>query len=299
MKKRFLSREDQILLSEILKKPGEFFICRDGDEISAEMNAEQKRKFRKMKIALAKGLPLAYVLGHKWFYGNKFRVNKHALIPRPETEIMVDAIAETASKRKSVLIADTGTGTGAIIISAAKKLGRARKFEFFASDISAKALELARKNARAISPRKINFAKGNLAEPLIAHLHKKAAGEKAGKKTAGEKIPGKKPFLIIAANLPYLSKQELLEPTIKKEPKLALYGKGKKGFKTIAAFLGRLSKARGFLQAKSSGIAIFLEINYNQAQAAKKIIAKKFPGARLTIKKDLGGFYRLVKIELE
>ncbi len=288
MKPIFYSEEEEMLLSEIIKKPREFFITH-----KINLSPGRQKMFARGKNMLAKGFPLAYVLGFKWFFGNKFSVNPNVLIPRPETELLVEDVWEQIrkipkDKNNKIIIADVGTGSGAIVISIAKELekirGDARNIYLMGTDISGEALKVAKTNARAILRRKkIKFLKGNLAMPIFSELRRSS-------------FQPEKTFIIITANLPYLSKKELVAPSIKKEPKSALLGGKQKGFETIARFIGQIAKEN---KLQSAALAsVFLEINYNQARMAKKTIRENFPRAKIKLKKDLAGFYRLANFEL-
>ena len=175
-----------------------------------------------MQSQILAGEPLAYVLGEKWFYGQKFFVNSNVLIPRQETELLVEYALKTIKRNRPSAIYDIGTGSGAIAISVAYN----SKQQVIAVDISVKALIIAAKNARAILSKNWRLLK-----PLQSDLLKKIA-----------RIPGNS---IICANLPYLSKSELNERSINKEPVLALHGAYKgdsSSAATIFALLQQISK---------------------------------------------------------
>ncbi|MBU6447773.1 peptide chain release factor N(5)-glutamine methyltransferase [Patescibacteria group bacterium] len=260
------TQEEQIVLAHILGKSREFIIARP----EIKLSAEQRRRFAEAQRKLSQGIPLAYILGYKWFYGRKFAVNKNVLIPRPETELLVELAAGAAKKLKPQIIADIGTGSGAIIISLKKKLTGV-KIKFLATDISGKALATAKANAKKLAVKNIAFKKGNLANPVLKHL-------------AGKKI-------IVAANLPYLSSQQMKEPSIKFEPKIALYG-GKKSTQKIAALLAQLSRAQ-FASAE-----IFLEADPSQMREIKKAAEKYFRSPSVKIHRDLAGRNRVVQISI-
>jgi len=180
--------------------------------------------------------PLPYILGFKEFYSLQFKVNKNVLIPRVETEELVDLSLNFLKNKSFPKILDIGTGSGNIIISIAKNLKR--KAEYFASDISEKALEVAIYNANHHNV-KINF--------LISDLFN------------GFK---RKPFFdLIVSNPPYISEQEYkrLEIEVKKEPKKALITKDDGLF--IIKQLIRESPS----YLKSNGM-LLLEIGDNQKE---------------------------------
>jgi release factor glutamine methyltransferase len=262
--------EDEILLSAILNKSREFLVVHP----NAKLNSKQKQEFLEKQKLLKKGLPLAYVLGFKWFYESKFRVNPNVLIPRPETEELVDLAKKYAISNKSEYICDIGTGSGAIIISLRKSL-RKNKAQFIAIDISEKALKIAKENAKIISKKlTIKFIKGNLLAPLKKRL-------------------AKKENVLIIANLPYLSKKEIVkEPSIRYEPRLALYG-GRNDIDLIA----KLIKQIVGLNLRNS--KILLEINYNQSKKINAFVRKNLPNALTKTHKDLRGFDRIFEIKID
>jgi len=208
--------------------------------------------------------PTAYITGHKEFFGLDFRVNPHTLIPRPDTELLVEKAIELARDFPlSCLIADVGTGCGAIAVALAINLPRAK---IYATDISAAALEVAVDNCRCHKMRKrITLLQGNLLEPLSTPVH------------------------LIVANLPYIRESELAEimPEISKfEPHLALSG-GVDGLRRIEELI---SQARGKL---IDGGALLLEIGYDQGTAISSIVGQYLPGASVKIAQDLSGSDRV------
>ena len=229
-----------------------------------KLTTAELSKFKKLFARRQKGEPIAYILGSKEFYGLNFKVNKNVLIPRPETEQLVEQVIKYA-KNKKLKIADIGVGSGAIIISSAKNLNG----QFFGTDISKKALSIAKQNAK-IHQVKINFYQGNLLEPL-----------------------NNKKIDIITANLPYLDKAEkILLPSsdtkgLKFEPKIAWDG-GSDGLDYYRKFFKQTKKFK--IRPK----AIFLEIGHNQALEIKKLARQALPQYKFKIKKDLCGFDRLL-----
>jgi len=279
-----LSQEQELLLAALLSKPREFLLTHP-EFVSAFFSEKKFSKHRKsffQKTALLqKGWPLAYILSSKWFFGRKFFVNKSVLIPRPDTEILVELAVHYAKTEKPGKIIDVGTGSGAIIISVALELKNhfpkntkprnARQGIFFGIDLSKKALGVAKKNAKILLPKeKIFFKNGSLLSPLA-------------KKITGEKN------LLILANLPYLSKKELSEKSIKFEPKLALYG-GKNPQEKIEKLLRQIAKL------KLQRFCVLLEVNFDQAKKVKKTASILLPGSEIKIHKDLAGFQRFVEI---
>ncbi len=212
--------------------------------------------------------PTAYITGHKEFFGIDFKVSPGTLIPRPDTELLVETAIELANTAfpRSCLIADVGTGCGAIAISLALHLPQAK---FYATDISAAALELARSNCRRhrVSHR-VRLLQGDLLEPLP------------------------EPVQLIVANLPYISEPELprlpLEISMF-EPQMALAG-GTDGLMQIERLLSQASSKL------SSGGAVLLEVGYDQGSAVKSLAQKCFPTAKISVMTDLSGLDRVVRI---
>ncbi len=236
--------------------------------------------------------PLAYILGEKEFYGLKFKVNKNTLVPRPETEMMIDLVLhgienETQNKKNKIIIADIGTGSGNIIISIASQLKnfefRISDFDFFGIDISKKALDIAKQNAKSHRlNKKINFLHGNLLKPL-------------GKKCSMFHAPCS---MIIVANLPYLSPKiyASCSKDIKKyEPKSALISQ-KEG---LAHYNKLLEQILALKQNCSMlHVSCFMEISPEQKNKISKLIKKHFPKVKIIFHKDLAGRWRVCQLKI-
>ncbi|KKS53992.1 MAG: Release factor glutamine methyltransferase, partial [Candidatus Magasanikbacteria bacterium GW2011_GWA2_42_32] len=148
--------------------------------------AKQISHFKKLIARRAKGEPIAYLIGHKEFYGLDFEINKNVLIPRPETELMVEEVVKKIDRLKIILI-DVGTGSGCIPIAILKTIKNTATIKCFAIDISPGAIATAKRNAKKHNV-KIKFLHGNLLEPMMSQLTQYS----------------KKNKIIITANLPYL-----------------------------------------------------------------------------------------------
>ena len=212
--------------------------------------------------------PTAYITGHKEFFGIDFKVSPGTLIPRPDTELLVETAIELANTAfpQSCLIADVGTGCGAIAIALAQHLPQAN---IYATDISAAALELAKSNCRThrVSHR-VRLLQGDLLEPLP------------------------EPVQLIVANLPYISEPELSKLPLEIsmfEPQIALAG-GPDGLMQIERLLSQASSKL------LSGGAILLEVGYDQGTAVKALARKCFPTAKISVVTDLSGLDRVVRI---
>ena len=205
---------------------------------------------------------LAFLQGYKEFYNLKFLVSRHTLIPRPESELIVDEALKYLKKKKDSRVIDIGTGSGCLILSIAKNA----QGNFTATDISPKALKMAKTNARKLKT-KVKFIKSNLFKD----------------------IPAQK-FNLVIANLPYLTPKELKEETIQKEPHNALLA-GKDGLKYYRDFFKQLPK---YLEKK---YLVLIEINPPQQELITEIIKKSLPKAKIEFLKDLANNIRVVKIK--
>lgn len=211
---------------------------------------------------------VAYLLGHKEFYGLDFLVNKHTLIPRPDSEVLIEEALKylEVNKLSSAKVIDIGTGSGCLIISLAKNYQH--QAEFYAVDNSGRALKIAKTNARKHQLKhQIKFIKSDLLK----------------------NVPENK-FDVLLANLPYLTKKQLREPSIKKEPLQALYG-GHDGLYFYKRLLKQLPE---YLNKK---YLILLEIDPEQELAIQKMAENLLPKAKLSIVKDLSQQARALKIE--
>jgi len=211
--------------------------------------------------------PTAYIIGHREFFGLDLRVTPAALIPRPETEALVqsaiDFVRSTLPHRE-VSIVDVGTGSGAIAISLAANLPNAI---VTATDLSSEALDLARGNAEAngVADR-VRFVQGDLLE--LIH----------------------EPVDVIAANLPYVTSSEWqgLPLELKdNEPKLALEG-GADGLDLVRRLLAQ-APAR-----LAPGGALFEEVGDGHASTVLSLAAAAFPDARIEMAPDLAGTPRVL-----
>ncbi len=283
----------ELILENALKKSRSFIIAHPELALT-------KSKIRNLKSKICrrlKGEPLAYILSHKEFYGLDFKVNKNVLIPRPETELMVeeamrkitDNRRQTTKNGKQTAIIDIGTGSGCVIITLAKLLSQLSivNCQLFATDISKKALAVARKNVRLHGvERKIKFFHGNLLEPILK-----------------SKILNLKSKIIILANLPYLTPAQIKKsPTIKYEPRLALKA-GKDGLKYYRRLLKQIKNVHKSISPHKSAfsprLSAFLEIDPSQASKIKQLIKKELPHSVAQTKKDLRGHNRIVIIKIE
>jgi len=285
--------EAEILLSHILKKPREFLLAHGEKKLSSS----QISNFKSFIYRHLKGEPIAYIIGHKEFYGLNFKINKNVLVPRPETELMVEEalrlitlpVWQAGRNAQPVTLADIGTGSGCVIITLAKKItnppARRAGCEFLATDISVKALAIAKQNAKLNRVEKnIKFLRGNLLEPLTKILDSRFRGNDKKKILFNSKF-------IITANLPYLTPSQIKNSSsIKYEPKSALDG-GPDGLK----YYRRLFKQ---IKILDNACYLLCEIDSSQTAKIKQLIKRELLGATLQIKKDLSGLNRLVIISI-
>ncbi len=196
--------EAEILLGLVLKQDRMWLVIHDQDAISSAQN----RAYETLLSRRERFEPLAYLIGEAPFAGELFLVSKDTLIPRPETELLINTVETSVIKNPSeTIIIDIGTGSGIIAITAKKRFPLSR---VIATDISGKALTIAKKNASRLATPDILFHKASLFD--IA-LSKKVAASK-------------NEHLIILANLPYLplsDKKKLTKQVTQHEPASALF----------------------------------------------------------------------------
>jgi len=256
------SLEAELLLREVLQIDRvRLYLTTD-----CELTPEQDDRFWSLIERRLSHEPTAYITGHREFYGLEFYVDPSVLIPRPESELLVEKTLELAHQQRIETIADIGTGCGAIAVSLAKNLPEVK---IYATDASTAALEVASTNCRrhGVSHR-ISLLAGNLLEPLPA------------------------PVDLIIANLPYVKKSEL--PTVNTfpfEPSRALDG-GADGLEKMRQLGSQLdSKLR-------AGGNLLLEIGLGQSQAVTDFLRRLFPESEIAITPDLSGIERVVSLLL-
>jgi len=211
------------------------------------------------------GESVAYVVGKKEFWGLELAVDRRVLVPRPDTETLVDeALARAAALTAAgpVRLADVGTGSGAVAIALAQQRPEA---VVYAADVSPDALAVARPNAERHGVT-VTFLEGDLEEPLRPHL----------------------PFGVVAANLPYIPSADIagLAPEVRAEPRLALDG-GPDGLELVRRLVAATPP---LLEA---GGALVLEVGAGQARAAAALL-EGAGFADLRIRRDLGQVERVV-----
>lgn len=235
-------------------------------EPGRELSHDEREKLRDILKRRLNHEPTAYITGHREFYGLDFAVDSNVLIPRPETELLVEKALGLAKYVPGYTIADIGTGCGAIAITLALHLPEAR---VIATDISAAALNSARRNCHTHgATERVTLLEGDLLSPLP------------------------EPVDMIVANLPYVREGELSQVnTAGFEPSLALYG-GTDGLAQIRRLCGQVgSKLR-------PGGSLLLEIGKGQSQDVIGFLGTLFPAARVELFPDLNGIDRVVSLTM-
>jgi len=203
------------------------------------------------------GEPIAYLIHRREFYGLELKINHHVLIPRPETETLVECVLQAATGNAQMRIADLGTGSGAVALALAHTMPQAR---VVATDISGEALTLARENAVALGIDNISFVQGSWLEPLADMT-----------------------FDIIASNPPYIDAQDphLSEGDVRFEPVPALVSP-ENGLADIRQI------AETGMPNLAKGGRLFFEHGYAQGEAVRAIFSAYGYGDISTVQ-DLSG----------
>ena len=236
-----------------------------------ELTDQQKELFDQYSIQLATGMPVQYVTGYGWFMGQRFRLNEHVLIPRPETEeLVLWAMEEIMNHKKEqgpLIILDIGTGSGCIPVVLKKKFP---DVEVHSIEISPAALDLARDNALDHHV-DIRFHLGNFLEPAT-----------------WDDLPV---MDLVISNPPYIplrDKDTIARNVLDFEPHLALFVNNTDPFIFYRAIAGFAK-----IKLNKNG-SIFLELDADQSRELKKLMEKY--GFSAELKKDLQGRSRMMKL---
>ncbi len=284
--KKYSNLETELLLSCVLGKSKEFLFMAPGRKLSSF----QVKSLSSMVKRREKAEPIAYILGYKDFCGLRFKVDRNVLIPRPETEQIVESVKLKVEslRQKNIRVLDVGTGSGCIIVSlahmwATRMTLAPRKghpcVEFYASDISHQALKVAKQNAkvhfhtRLYEGKKIKFIQSDLLEKVRVEPD------------------------IIIANLPYgwrgvRNRFSSVKDGLRFEPQGALYA-GEKGLGLIKKLLVQIA-AR-----KKQPKFIYLEFDPRQKKALAVIIKKYLPKAGAEFHKDFNNMWRYAEIKTD
>lgn len=253
----------RLLLEHLLDVPHSYLIVHHDQELTPE----QKENYRQLISRAQKEEPVPYIIGHAPFFDFDLHVAPGVLIPRPETEQLVELAAAWARENKTATAVDVGTGSGCIAIALARFLP---DLQVTAVDISPEALAIAQQNGARLAPGRIQFQQSDLLQAIDT------------------------PVDLVVANLPYVTSgewQALADGVKLYEPALALEG-GKDGLDLIRQLLQQATT-----RLRSNG-AIFLEIGWQQSKVVQAAAQSHFPEANITVLPDFAGHDRIVKIAL-
>ena len=240
-----------------------------------EVTPEQEQEFLALIERRMQGEPIDYLIGHEEFYGLDFLVDERVLIPRPETEILVETALRLIRERLVIkqipLVADIGTGSGAIPITLAVE--EPRLPSLYAVDISRDALTVAQRNCvHHRVEQRVHLLQGDLLMPLP------------------------EPVDLLVANLPYVGTDEvnvMTRDVLDYEPHLALFS-GQKGLDLLQRFF---EQVRTTQKLRPHGVML-LEIGYRQREPLTKMLATIFPDATVAFQKDYAGWDRMLQVTL-
>ena len=253
----------QTLLAHRLGKPRSWILSHPDECLSETISTSFLRDIEELRM----GVPLPYVMEHWEFFGLDFTLTPDTLIPRPETELLVEqAVNWLDLHPERRLAADLGTGSGCIAVSLTKIKP---DLSVIATDISFPALKVARKNSyRHKVGERVHFLQADLFPPIAPR------------------------FDLICANLPYIPTQTLQTLKVsQREPNLALDG-GENG---LGLIIRLLESAPDHL---SHGGFLLIEIESSQGAEVQRHAQDAFPSAEISLKRDLSGHDRLITIEL-
>jgi release factor glutamine methyltransferase len=233
--------DSQILLSNLIKRDKKHIILNPKEPL----NPEQSKIFKSLIERRRKGEPVAYLINKKEFWKDEFFVNKDVLIPRPDTELIIEQVLKIYSKDAQLQVLDIGTGSGCILLSILKE-----RLNFYGTgiDISKKSINVSKLNAKQL----------NLTS-RVKFFHSSVDNFKIGK------------YDLIVSNPPYIeffNLKYLEKDVINFEPKLALSG----GFDGFSKIRKVISKAKTLIKKNGKFI---LEIGFNQKNKVKKILKEE------------------------
>ena len=257
------SLDAQLLIAEVLDANRAHVIAHP----EKVLTSKQADQIEQWVVRREQGEPIAYILGRRAFYDRDFMVTSDVLIPRPETEHLLEIALEFAETRTTLVAVDVGTGSGAIAVTFKANVPSAI---VYATDISADALKVAQRNA--VNHRAdVEFFQGDLLQPMI---------------DAGTTLD------LVMANLPYIETEEMLELAVSKyEPRLALDG-GDDGLDLVRRLL---KQAEGICNKDAM---ILLEIGANQGEKTRNQAYELLKPADVSIIQDYAGHDRVIKILL-
>lgn len=242
-------------------------------EIREELSPAVKEKFVAAIEKVVSGVPVQHIMGYEEFYGRKFLVNEEVLIPRPETEELVQGLLVRIGRlypaTDVIKVVDVGTGSGAISITLALEDER---LDVMTVDIAKASIDVAQENAARLGT-KVRFIEGDLLEPLIEE---------------GQKVD------VVVSNPPYIPEDDIatLSTVVKDhEPLRALVG-GQDGLDFYRRFMKEIP-----LVLKERGIVAF-EVGVGQGEDVAQMLRVTFPGATVEVVNDINGKDRMVFAEI-
>lgn len=264
-------RDAYLLLEHVLQTDRTVFYAHP----ERELTKEQEQQYLLLLQRRVHNEPIAYLTGHQEFYGHDFVVDKRVLIPRPETELLIEETLRILRERldggQTPVVADIGTGSGAIPITLA--IEEPRLSLLYGVDISPDALDVAHINCQQHHVEsRVRLLQGDLLAPLP------------------------EPVDIITANLPYvgLDERAILTPDVYDyEPHLALFS-GQEGLDLLQRFLYEVRQGDKIQR----GGVLLLEIGYRQRAPLVHMLNSLFPDARVLSKKDYAGWDRVLQVYL-
>ncbi|MFY1049792.1 peptide chain release factor N(5)-glutamine methyltransferase [Apilactobacillus sp. 1-1-2] len=230
-----------------------------------EMKQEDVKRYFDWIDQYLNGQPAQYIIGETDFYGNRFKVDDRVLIPRPETEELVEWLLTDFADQKYLKVLDMGTGSGAIAISISKEHP---DWQVDAADISAKALQVAGLN-NEMNETNVRFIESDLFDAITED------------------------YDVIISNPPYISEDEIKymdESVIEHEPKEALFAKNNGLF--------MYQKIADYIKIKKDTVhgSLYLEIGFKQTEAVTEIFTESIPGCEVTNRDDFFGNPRMIRV---
>jgi release factor glutamine methyltransferase len=258
------SLDAQVLLAHVAQRDRAWLLGHAREAVEEQLET----RFAALIERRAGGEPVAYIMGSAGFFGREFLVSSEVLVPRPETEHLVEAACSAVrSQRTRARVVDIGTGSGAVAVTLALELP---EVSVYATDISAGALAVAVENAARLGAGdRVVFLEGDLAAPLLPYA----------------------PFTCVVANLPYVRSAEVprLPHPVGYEPRIAVDG-GPDGLALYSRLLEQLPP----LLAR--GASCFFEAAPDTIEPLAELVERRLPRAHVEIGEDYGGLERFVAV---
>ncbi len=263
--------EAELLLAHVVQRDRTWIRVHDTERLTSP----QERTFQQLVTRRLRHEPIAYLLGAKDFYGLSFIVNQHVLIPRPESELIVDRVRDILKHEPSStdVVLDIGTGSGAIALAIATYI---RPRTVLATDVSTQALRVAKRNAARLKVTNIHFKHADLLDASVRRLIERQRASR----------------LVITANLPYLphsDKKRLEKDVVNFEPASALFARND-GLALIEKLLRQLAAYDIPFHS------LFIEYDPPQTKTLRAFAQSVFPMHRVTIHDDLAGRHRVLEL---